>query len=388
MTDHRTWMTNLNKVGRLLQEGPLRDMTALFRRRGHTDGVDGRSSRTDDPFAQARDRLGSVLEQAGHGLQDLLHRFDGAMPVDPFGRSSKPETVEDGTFVERSFANSAGQRDYKLFIPRQSGLRPLIVMLHGCTQSPDDFAAGTRMNGLADREGIYVAYPRQTRSANAQKCWNWFEPGHQGREHGESSIIAGLTRAIIAEHRIDPARVYIAGMSAGGAAAANMARAYPDLYAAVGIHSGLAAGCAHNLASALMAMKAGAPGAELPGATAQFGAGSSASAHRIPTIVFHGASDAIVNAKNAEAALVQAGISDLEPTREEGQVPNGHRYTRTRYRDADGRVAVEAWRLEGFGHAWSGGSKDGSYTDPQGPDASHAMLDFFLTHRLAGAAPR
>ena len=306
-----------------------------------------------------------------------------------FGRSPRPG---DETFVERSFSNASGSRDYKLFVPtnrsgKLTGSRPLVVMLHGCTQSPDDFAAGTRMNALAEGEGIYVAYPRQTRGANMQKCWNWFETKDQGREHGEAGIIAGIARAVMAEHDIDPSRVYIAGLSAGGAAAANVARAYPDLFAAVGVHSGLAAGCARDLSSALMAMRNGAPGGTEPGGAAGFGAGPATEAVRVPTIVFHGQADTTVNPANGEAVLAQAGSEGLKAEREEDR-GRGHAYTRTRYRDADGRVQIESWLVKGAGHAWSGGSAEGSYTDPQGPDASRAMLDFFAGHALGHSLRR
>lgn len=318
-----------------------------------------------------RDALGQILR----GLRGGAPSIKGLTGLGLQGLRPQDPEPHDERFVERRFMSSAGARDYKLFMPTgRSGARPLVVMLHGCSQSPEDFAAGTRMNELAERDGIYVAYPRQTRAANAQKCWNWFETRDQGREQGEAGIIAGLTRAIIAEHDIDSARVYIAGLSAGGAAAANIASAYPDLYAGVGIHSGLAAGCARDMSSALMAMRNGAPGSSW----------SATDTMRVPTIVFHGTSDETVNPRNGEEILAQARIADLFPTRETGTKPDGRHYTRTRYADSNGRIQVEAWRINGAGHAWSGGSKTGSYTDPRGPDASRAMLDFFAEHELGG----
>uniref|UniRef100_UPI00104B67AF extracellular catalytic domain type 1 short-chain-length polyhydroxyalkanoate depolymerase n=1 Tax=Methylobacterium segetis TaxID=2488750 RepID=UPI00104B67AF len=272
-----------------------------------------------------------------------------------------------------------GARDYKLFIPSHPAAGAcLVVMLHGCTQSPDDFAAGTNMNVLAETEGFYVAYPAQSARANGQRCWNWFQPGDQGREAGEAAIIAGLTRAILDECPIDPKRVYIAGLSAGGAAAANIAQAYPDLYAAVGVHSGLAAGCARDLSSALMAMQVGAPGQNAP-----TGFGAPAEGLRVPTIVFHGDEDGTVSPRNADQVLAQAGAGSLH-AESRSVHGDGRSYTRTRYADAAGRVVVEDWRVRGLGHAWSGGSAAGSYTDPQGPDASRAMLDFFAAHPLRG----
>ncbi|AWN40977.1 alpha/beta hydrolase family esterase [Methylobacterium durans] len=340
------------------------------------------------------ERLREVLRGLGRGVAPVLKGLNGAglasglasgltsgpLPGMHTGRPTPPPAPGEGQFVARSFSSQAGARDYKLFIPsRPAAGAALVVMLHGCTQSPDDFAAGTNMNVLAGAEGIYVAYPAQSARANGQRCWNWFQPGDQGREAGEAAIIAGLTRAILAEFPIDPKRVYIAGLSAGGAAAANIAQAYPDLYAAVGVHSGLAAGCARDLSSALMAMQVGAPGQSAP-----TGFGAPGEGLRVPTIVFHGDEDGTVSPRNADQVLAQAGAGSLraESRSVDG---DGRSFTRTRYADAAGRVVVEDWRVRGLGHAWSGGSQAGSYTDPQGPDASRAMLDFFAAHPLQAA---
>ncbi|KQP38635.1 hypothetical protein ASF49_05970 [Methylobacterium sp. Leaf104] len=327
------------------------------------------------PNPGASGPAGSGLPGGGFvgNLGTLVSGLAGGLGSSGTDQARAPLT-EGGSFTEHSFANAAGARDYKLFVP--SDVRPdlpLVVMLHGCTQSPDDFAAGTGMNALAEAEGFLVAYPAQSGRANGQRCWNWFQPVDQGRDSGEAGIIAGLTRAIIAEHRVDPARVYIAGLSAGAAAAVNIARAYPDLYAAVGIHSGLAAGCARDVSTALTVMRLGPVAA----------ADCAASAVRVPTIVFHGESDGTVNPRNGEQALAQAGIDGLTPEAAEAVSPGGLPYTRTRYADADGRVAVEGWIVRGLGHAWSGGSPAGSYTDPRGPDATRAMLDFFRANPLA-----
>ena len=291
---------------------------------------------------------------------------DGAEPGFTMpGRAAEAE-AGDGSFVTRSFAGPEGAREYRLFIPsRPQAPATLVVMLHGCNQTADDFAVGTGMNRLAERDGLFVAYPVQTGRANAQRCWNWFEPRDQGRTTGEAAIVAGLTRAVMAEHAIDPDRVFIAGLSAGGAAAANIARAFPDLYAAVGVHSGLAASCARDVGSAMMAMQMGAAGQ---------GGGPA-----VPTIVFHGEDDATVSIRNADQVLAQAGAAALTPSREHFD-GDGHAFTRTRYADAAGRVMLEDWRVRGAGHAWSGGDRAGSFTDPRGPDASRAMLDFFAAH--------
>lgn len=277
-------------------------------------------------------------------------------------------------FLAKTFSNRAGSRPYKLYIP--SGYHgqpvPLVVMLHGCTQSPDDFAAGTRMNLAAEANTCMVAYPGQISAANTQKCWNWFNANDQQRDGSEPSLIAGITREIIHDYAIDPARVYVAGLSAGGAAAAVMGSTYPDLYAAIGVHSGLACGAARDMPSAFAAMQRGQDGHVRNGKQ-----------RMIPTIVFHGERDTTVNKRNGDAVVTQAvqGAS-LRTQVESGQVPGGHAYTRTRHVDADGHVLVEKWSVQGAGHAWFGGSSAGSYTDPSGPDATKEMLRFFLAHSL------
>jgi poly(hydroxyalkanoate) depolymerase family esterase len=285
-----------------------------------------------------------------------------------------PAPVPDGAqFVAATFSSEVGTRPYKLFIPsRYRGEPvPLIVMLHGCTQSPDDFAVGTRMNDLAEERVFLVAYPAQTASANAQKCWNWFNPGDQGRGRGEPALVAGITRQIMRDHAIDSARVYVAGLSAGGAAAAIMGATYPDLYAAMGVHSGLACGAARDISSAFAAMRQGGP---VPRRSAD---------RLVPTIVFHADHDTTVHPINGDRVAAQVAASGggtLRSTIERGQVPGGRAYSRTLYADAADSTVLEQWVIHGGGHAWSGGSPDASYTDPTGPDASREMLRFFLQH--------
>ncbi|GJE11992.1 MULTISPECIES: extracellular catalytic domain type 1 short-chain-length polyhydroxyalkanoate depolymerase [Methylobacterium] len=385
-------LADMIEATRLTGLGRLEEATALIQRSlgGHRAAPPAAPARSDETRAdtgaetRAETSRGAaesgtrVREVVGHVVRGLAPVLKGLgsprRPSAPPGERKRPAGSQ---FVALSHAETAGTREYKLFIPSHPEARaPLIVMLHGCTQNPDDFAAGTGMNELAERAGVYVAYPAQSRQAHAQRCWNWYEPRDQARGSGEAAIIAGLTHAIVAEHPIDPARVYIAGLSAGGAAALNIARAYPDLYAAVGVHSGLAAGCARDLGSALMAMQVGAPGL---GAATAFGA--PAAAIRVPTIIVHGEDDGTVSVRNADQVLAQANVADLT-ARSETIEGRGHPFTRTRYRDASGRVVVEDWRVRGAGHAWSGGHPEGSYTDREGPDASRAMLDFFAEHRL------
>ncbi len=306
------------------------------------------------------------------GLAGAMPSFEGLAQGFTRKAAAKPVPVPEGArFETRRFTGAAGARDYKIYVPsgRAGASLPLIVMLHGCTQSPDDFAAGTRMNALAETNGFLVAYPEQPASANPQKCWNWFNTGDQGREGGEPALIAGLARAVLTEFDGDPARVYAAGLSAGGAAAAVLAATHPDLFAAVGVHSGLACGAARDMPSAFAAMNGG-------GAVQPRGRGPA-----VPTIVFHGDGDRTVHPVNGERVIEQATpVAALGTTVTRGTAPGGTAYTRTVRADGEGRAILEHWVLHGAGHAWSGGSPDGSYTDPRGPDASAEMVRFFLGH--------
>ncbi len=252
-------------------------------------------------------------------------------------------------------------------------------MLHGCTQSADDFAAGTRMNFAGEEHGCFVAYPEQPSAANAQRCWNWFKSSDQQRGSGEPALIAGITRQIMADYAIDPRRIYVAGLSAGGAAAAIMGETYPDLYAAVGVHSGLACGAARDLPSAFAAMSGNGP--------VRAGMGVSTrklpAEHDVPTIVFHGDRDTTVHPRNGAEVIARAG-GDVQVLSEPQATQKG-KFTRSVRRDASGRSVLELWEIHGAGHAWSGGSSAGSFTDPSGPDATREMLRFFLEHARVSA---
>ena len=306
------------------------------------------------------ERLRTMLRQ-GEGL--ATHSFGPAPPLPDGAR-----------FVSAKFSGPAGGRDYKLYIP--SGYRnepvPLIVMLHGCTQSADDFATGTGMNALAEKHGFLVLYPVQAQSANSSRCWNWFKPTDQRRDAGEPSLIAGMTKKVAREMAVDARRIYVAGLSAGGAAAAIMATAYPDLFAAVGVHSGLPFGAASDLPSALSAMRQGSVALHKPTAT-----------QRIPAIVFHGDQDKIVHPHNGVQIIKQfqpAERGELRAMTVKGHADGGLSYSRTCHLDSEERALLEKWTIHGSGHAWSGGNVAGTYTDPRGPDASREMVRFFLQH--------
>lgn len=315
-------------------------------------------------------RAGRLLE-ATAAIQRML-RQEPSIDV-PFSRVEERKLPEapPGAFISGSFTNAAGTRPYKLYIPDGCSGKalPLIVMLHGCTQTPDDFAAGTRMNALAQERNCFILYPGQTQAANRSRCWNWFKRGHQRRDQGEPAIIAGMTREVISRYAINERKVYVAGLSAGGAMAAVMGAAYPELYAAIGIHSGLAVGSAHDVPSAFAAMR-GTPRSSSSGPR-------SAEAGAVPLILFHGDRDNTVHPRNSEQVIESVGHTSTQRSVEHGQVPYGHAYTRTRHKNATGRVVLEHWLVHGAGHAWSGGSPSGSYTDPKGPDAALAMMRFF-----------
>ncbi|MHC4048563.1 extracellular catalytic domain type 1 short-chain-length polyhydroxyalkanoate depolymerase [Bradyrhizobium sp. 25ACV] len=391
----------VREATRLTRAGQLVEATALLQRMLQGGGAPRPESRS---AAQARlprldpltiDATANFVEEReapqisparfdrGRGRSSPLNGmrdFSGLALRSPITRAplSPSDIMPDGTrFIAGTFSNAAGSRTYKLFIPsRYQGQRlPLIVMLHGCTQSPDDFAAGTRMNFRAEEQNCFVVYPEQPSGANQSKCWNWFRTGDQRRGGGEPSMIAGITRQIMRDHAIDPTRVYVAGLSAGGAAAAIMGATYSDLYAAVGIHSGLACGAASDLPSAFVAMRQG-------GGSKAIAAGKTCVP---PTIVFHGDRDTTVHPKNGDQIIEQSARATRPTTKVfRGRVPHGHAYTRTVLTDGSGWAISEHWTIDGAGHAWSGGSPAGSYTDPHGPDATREMLRFFLEHSLGG----
>ena len=390
---NQAMLAGMHEASRLTRSGRLNEATALIQRTLRGEAAAEPAERSAKPHIEGSFR---VVEPGS--TQRSTHTTRATPPpVNPFGRSEgllqgfempgvqRPRqapvdpTPEGGRFIDGSYSNQMGTRSYKLYIPSsyRGQPMPLVLMLHGCTQDPDDFAAGTRMNHLAEAEDCLVLYPAQSMGANLQKCWNWFKDGDQQRDSGEPSLLAGMTREIVSRYAVDSRRIYVAGLSSGGAMASILGTTHPDLYAAVGIHSGLAAGAARDLPSAFSAMRQG-------------GKGFGPAGYRVPTIVFHGDRDTTVHPRNGELVIAQAVASTgtgekPRVSTQRGQVPGGHAYTRAVYADPDGSVFMEHWLIHGAGHAWAGGSQGGSYTDPKGPDAASEMLRFFSHHALIAA---
>ncbi len=290
-------------------------------------------------------------------------------------------------FIDGTHWRSSQVRGYKLYVPPDHGGRPLplVVMLHGCSQDPDDFAAGTAMNDQARDLGFFVLYPAQSKDANPSRCWNWFKHAHQQRGRGEPALIADMTLVVMNRYDVDTSRVYIAGLSAGGAMAAIVAAAYPEIFAAVGVHSGLPRGAARDMVEALAVMKGGVADPSPDGQPNSFGTRIA-----LPTIVFHGDQDEVVHPRNSEQVIAAAlrerdGVAGSSstfaasrPKVERGVSASGRRYTRSTHHDHRGNAFAEHWLVHGAGHAWFGGRTTGSHTDAAGPDATREMLRFFF----------
>nr|WP_201715739.1 PHB depolymerase family esterase [Rossellomorea arthrocnemi] len=302
-------------------------------------------------------------------------------------------SIAAGQFLNGSY----GGKPYKLYVPEQydsSRAYPLYVMLHGCTQDASQFSTGTKMNTLADEKGFLVLYPEQTSSSNSNKCWNWFEAAHQSRGSGEPAIIAGMVNSIKNDYSIQNEKVYVAGLSAGAAMSVIMGATYPDLFSGIGVGSGLEYKAATSMTGAFTAMSSGGPNPGTQGRLAYQAMSSRASA--LPVIVFHGTSDYTVSPVNGDQVITQWSVTndlaqngsedgwmDDQPDRtENGAVSGGRSYIVNDYEGGDGKVWMKKVKVQNMGHAWSGGSSQGSYTDPQGPDASRMMWEFF--HSFSG----
>jgi poly(hydroxyalkanoate) depolymerase family esterase len=403
MNDMMLQATHLTQAGRLsdataLIQRMLRGETGADMAMGQIEDVTSHGSTPSAAYAAADNdeeadnrhlNIPTFAHFRGfHALHDLPYRvkrpsFQGWMQRAPAAIADI--VPEGGKFIEAAYTNAAGSRAYKIYIPsRYHGQAlPLIVMLHGGTQTPDDFAAGTRMNLIAEEQTCLVVYPTQPSHANLAKCWNWFRASDQQRDRGEPSLIAGITRQVMDDYSVDAQRVYVGGLSAGAAAAAVMGATYPDLFAAIGVHSGLACGAADDLISAFAAMRQGAS------ASNETRDALENNEPFVPTIVFHGDRDYIVHPRNADHVIAcSQRASNWQRKEHRGRVPDGLAYTRTIHTDANGRAMLEQWCIHGAGHAWSGGNPAGSYTEPRGPDAAREMIRFFSEHAAVGRHTR
>lgn len=335
-----------------------------------------RPSMSDARISDANDLVRRTLAQ--HGLMpqgdlpaaaDPLAAMTGLLKGLAPAAAPAEALVPGARFTPDRFECEAGGRDYLTYVPAsaENGAKGMIVMLHGCTQTSADFATGTGMNALAEQHGLVIVYPQQSRRDNAQTCWNWFSRGDQQRGRGEPAILAGMAAKVAAAHGIAPANTYVAGLSAGAAMAVILGQAYPDVFAAVGAHSGLPHGAANDVASAFAAMSGAASGPAVDGL------------RPTPTIIFQGSADHTVNPANSDRIASDLLGSGPEMTlfdTSSGQ-KNGRSFVREATTTPEGTPLLEYWKIDGLGHAWSGGNKAGSYTDPQGPDASAEMVRFF-----------
>jgi len=308
---------------------------------------------------------------------------DAASPQATSGEAAAPRAAgaPAGSFEWHTSTGAGGTRRYRLFVPAgydAAHPAPLVVMLHGCTQDPDDFARGTRFNDAAASAGVVVAWPEQPAASQVQKCWSWYDPAHQAAASGEPALIAGITRQVMASHAVDVGRVYIAGVSAGAAMAVNTAASHPGLYAAVASHSGIPYRAASDVPHALGVMRSGSPDPAILAYALQDALGGRA----MPLIAIHGAADHVVAPLNSrQLAATWAGVLRVRSAAPEQATDGGLSVERTRWKGADGKTAVELMIVDGLGHAWSGGSAEGTFTDARGPDASRVILRFLLEHR-------
>jgi len=291
---------------------------------------------------------------------------------------------------------AGGSRNFKLWMPgtlEKGHAWPLVMLLHGCTHGAEDMAEISGMNEVAEANRFLVVYPEQSRLANLMKCWNWFHPKHQTREAGEPSILAAVVHQVCSTHNVDPDRVYVAGVSAGGAMAPILAATYPDLFAAVAVFAGTEFKAATNVSEGFAAMKRGGPDPVRQGQLAfeaMRGGLARKQKRRMPVIVFHGTEDSTVNPVNADQVIAQwrktnACLATQSPNIEftlsekvvSGEVPEDYAYRKYIYTDQAGCLLMEKWLVQGLGHTWSGSPKASKYGDPKGPNASAEIWRFF-----------
>lgn len=359
-------LEELKKATELTRRGKLMEATRAIQR-----ALRGRAAKPPASGQAPREETRAIAGERAPDVTDVAFRAP-----------TRPEQARPSSFEAHRFVAAGRTYTYRLYVPPRSDDTPLpvIVMLHGCTQDAGDFAAGTAMNALAEQRCCIVVYPEQLARANSMRCWNWFDASQQQRGRGEPAMIAALATHVVERCNGDARRVYVAGLSAGGAMAALAGQLYPEVFAAVGVHSGLPAGSARDVPSAQAAMRRPARD---PVANAPSGAA-------LPTIVFHGRSDRTVHPDNGrrivEEAAARALAAGIALTREEQRMTVGSDIvTRTLYTDPRQVARLEHWEMAAGTHAWSGGSPAGTYTDPSGPSASAAMIDFFLVQRLDAA---
>jgi poly(hydroxyalkanoate) depolymerase family esterase len=378
----QTFLAEMQKSTALVRDGNVLEATKLIQsvlRAGVAEAEHSSSDLEEQPIHQRRGvkDLNRNFAQPGHAtarprrsLREniALLQKGTALPLPRVARGREP-IPHGASFETNSFSCAAGSRNYKLYVPSKPSIspRPLVVMLHGCTQDADDFASGTGMNRLAEELNVLIAYPEQSSGHNQLKCWNWFDPQHQRQNFGEPAIIAGIVDEIVSKRTADRSRIFVIGLSAGGAMAIVLGKTYPEVFSGIGVHSGLPYLSASDVASAFAAMK-----------KTRSGSRSDRGSLKTRTIVFHGDADTTVHVGNGSQVFSEAFASDdTKLTISNGEVPGGHRYSVTKAKSADGETVAEYWMIKGAGHAWSGGHLAGSYTDPKGPDASREMLRFF-----------
>lgn len=359
----------------LMREGDLAAATAALQKNLARQPVAAREEAQAIGKGRCIDGIARVVPESAN--EDALG---------PEVRPAEPCVAHDAT--TGTFACRHGARDYLMYAPRERPAKraPLLLMLHGCTQTPADFARGTRMHVDAAAEGYVVVYAAQSARHNPNACWNWFRAEDQQRDRGEPALLAEMVADVQRRFDCDPQRVYVAGLSAGGAMALNLALLYPEVFGGVGVHSGLPFGCAHDVASAMAAMRnggdprTGKPAGGAPG-------------RAVPAIVFHGDRDAIVSVRNAGRIVGNDAPQAASPHGTEqgrwesattARTADRFGFTVTRERDATGTSIAERWIVHGAGHAWFGGHPQGTYTEPRGPDATAEMLRFFRDVASAG----